>query len=211
MLIKAVSILMLCLTLAFPAGAADGGRSESDSELAAHVGLDEMQTLLQRFVDESYHVSFRLLAYSSDFNHGHFLYSETLPTQGKPFAVLWHTQEKGLCDGKSFQFDPSARNWIQWLDANRPLENAEKYKRRTYPDTPEWRRFVEKSLPDAQECHTIHADMLDPDLLGFQVAVESQWAFSQKDCDEFSAGRISIFMPPNRDRICLEISKYGEL
>lgn len=163
---KAIICLTLHLTLAFPAKAADGDRSQSDPELASQVGLDEMRALLQRFVDETYHVSFRLLGYPSDFDHGHFLYTEKLPVNSKPFAVLWHTQERGLCKGMSFQFDPSARNWIQWLDPNRPLENARKYKRRAYPDTPAWRAFVERDLPDAEECNTIHAAMLDPELLG---------------------------------------------
>jgi|CXWL01.1.fsa_nt_gi hypothetical protein len=210
MSIKAIFCLTLLLTAAPPVRAAANKRVEIDSKFPSQVPLDEMQALLQRFVDETYHVSFRLFAYPSDFDHGHFLYADHLPTNSKPYAVLWHTQERGECKGMSFQFDPSARNWIQWLDVNRPLENATKYKRQSYPDTPEWRRFVEKFLPDAEKCHTIHADMLDPQLLGFPVAAESQWAFAQKNCDEFSVGRIEIFMPPNRDRICLEVSKYGE-
>ncbi len=207
---KAIAFLAFVFMFGTSARAIEDGRTEIDYEMPSQVRLDEMQALLQRFVNETYHVSFRLFAYSSDFNHGHFLYDEKLPTSRKPFAVLWHTQERGSCVGMSFQFDPSSRNWIQWLDPTRPLENARKYKRHAYPDTPMWRKFVERDLPDAEDCSTIHPEMLDPELVGHPVAAESQWKFVQKNCEEFWADRIEILLPPNGDRICLEIKKHGD-
>ena len=204
-----LTLFFLFLTAAPSARADADDPPETDYELPTQVGLDEMQSLLQRFVDETYPTAFRLLGDSRDFDHGHFLYAENLPTNRKPFAVLWHTQERGLCKGMQFQFDPTARNWIQWLDPKRPLQNAIKYKRRAYPATPAWRALVELRLSDAEECHTIHPEMLDPEALGLRVASTSQWSFTKKDCEEIKDNRIDISLPPNGARICLEVSQSG--
>ena len=116
--------LALSLLLVHPArvrAAIVGGRFAA---LGFPAALDRagLESLLQRFVDQSYLVGFRHLGDERDFDHGHLLYDAA----GKPLAILYHTQElaRGRAPDSDFGYvNPEARNWIQWLDDGRVVPN----------------------------------------------------------------------------------------
>lgn len=140
----------------------------------------EAQTLLQRFADAGYRKAFRHLGDRRDFDHGHLL----LDPAGKPRAILYHTQELGLYEtGEFASFDPTSRNWLQWVDTG-TVEKADRYERQEYPPTGPWRAFVLTELPGLRAHGTITDRMLDPERLGFTVATSVQWVFTRRACAE---------------------------
>lgn len=137
-----------------------------------------LQGLLQRFVDDGYGKSFRHLGDERDFDHGHLLFSD-----GKPVAILYHTQETAHAPvSPDYGYlDTQGRNWIQWLDSS-SVENARRYERTSYPRSGVWDWFLYKDLPALKERHTITDRMLDPVLLGRTISESRQWTFTRVGC-----------------------------
>lgn len=136
----------------------------------------EIQALLQKFVDQVHGKGFRYLGDENDFDHGHFLYA---PNKWKrPIGILYHTQENAFkthrdSPGSKYDYlDTEARNWIQFVDQDKPVENAKTYMRRPedYPKTKEWQQHV-KELDWTH--YTIHYEMLDPVPLGIATNPEA--------------------------------------
>jgi len=175
----------------------------------AALGRADLESLLQRFVDQSYLKSFRHLGDERDFDHGHILFDPA----GKPLAMLYHTQELAMFHARGSGFgylDPEGRNWLQWIDGGR-VENAARYKRRDYPRTPTWDWFREAELPGLEAHHTILDRMLDPALLAVDPAKTKQWAFTRVACadaplsPESKGLRIRL---PGDETVCLALSDY---
>lgn len=213
----ALSFITLLTALAFAAPAesqvlASLPAQEREGGLARELGRREFEGLLQAFVDVAYQKGFRHLGDERDFDHAHILFS-TGPDASRPVAILYHTQELASLyhehkPGGEFDYvDPEARNWIQWVDGGR-VENARKYLRSAYPDTLSWRVFQESHLPGFQAYHTITDKMLDPRLLGAQVARSRQWVFRRAACpgpeDSPEEEPISVLLP-TRERVCMRL------
>lgn len=181
--------------------AAAPARGQSPSSF----GKLEFQDLLQRFVDEQYLKGFRELGEESDFDHGHLLFAA--PTRGvapgRPIAILYHTQELSQ-DGSA---NPAARNWLQWVEGG-AVEDASRYLRKGYPRSASWDWFVLKELPDLRRRRTILDKMLDPALLGAEIARSDQWAFTRVECGGPPRGSdlIGVLLPGGR-RACLALSR----
>src|SRR5262249_32181839 len=103
--------------------------------------------------------------------------------------------------------DPSARNWIVWLDTHK-IEDARRYLRRSYPSTPTWEWFRTQRLPLLQARYTILDKMLDPELLGSAVAESRQWAFTRPGCAARRPGSALRVTLPTREEVCLTLSAY---
>lgn len=168
-----------------------------------------LAALLQRFVDEAYGKGFRHLGDAEDSDHGHVLYFAAHGGRPVPAAVLYHTQEGAAKahdsdpGGKYDYLDAQARNWIQWLDSRRPVENAARYARRSYPDTARWNAYKE-SIRGYQEARSVISIMLDPALIGGVVVRDVQWTFERADCAAGTAGITEIRLP--RDgTVCVRI------
>jgi hypothetical protein len=200
----------LLLALSLLVGIPSRSRASSlFSELGLPETLDRagLESLLQRFVDRTYLKGFRHLGDERDFDHGHLL----CDASGKPFAILYHTQElaKGQPQGSEFSYlDPEARNWIQWLDDGR-VENAARYKRRDYPHTPTWDWFRAAELPGLDAHHTILDKMLDPALVAVDVAKTRQWVFTRVPCAGARPSPDSKdlrILLPSKEAVCLSLS-----
>ena len=139
---------------------------------APAVGRLKLQSLLQRFVDQTYKKGFRRLGVEDDFDHGHFLSD----AGGKPVAILYHTQELESAPS----LDPKARNWLQWLDGR--VEDASRLKRALYPRGGQWDLFRETELPELEARHTVLDKMLDPAKVAVDPARTEQWTFTRVDC-----------------------------
>src|ERR1700722_10749946 len=86
----------------------------AESGLPGDLSRAGFESLLQRFVDQSYLKGFRHLGDERDFDHGHILFDAS----GKPVAILYHTQELALGQPRDSEFgylNPETRNWIQWV------------------------------------------------------------------------------------------------
>lgn len=166
-------------------------------------GPPEFETFLQRFVDEQYLKSFRLLGEEDDFDHAHLLFGPG--SAERPLAILYHTQELST-DGS---LDPAARNWLQWTGRS-AIEDAALYARREYPRTPSWDWFLHKDLPALRARHTILDKMLDPALLGAELSESRQWVFTRVDCGPAAPAvgsnllRIAL---PKGPRLCLSLAR----
>ena len=162
------------------------------------------ESLLQRFVNQSYLKGFRHLGDERDFDHGHILFEAS----GKPVAILYHTQELALGRPRGSEFaylNPQARNWIQWIGDGR-VENASRYERRDYPRTPTWDWFREMELPGLVSHHTILDKMLDPALLPVDVAKTRQWVFTRVPCSASPASKDLRILLPTQEPVCLALS-----
>jgi hypothetical protein len=163
---------------------------------------EDARRLLQAFVAAEHGKAFRHLGDERDFDHGHFLFAKG---RAEPVAVLYHTQElaRYLAGGPFSFLDPDARNWIQWLDGSGRIENASKYLRRSYPDTPLWDDFKNLYLPGYTLNRTIVDKMIDPVLFGFEIESSAQWEFPRADCSkEPSAARIDV---PDEGAVCVSL------
>lgn len=191
------AVLAAALAAAAPAQAAR-------LPLRLPAGLDRsgLERLLQSFVDGKYGSAFRHLGDERDFDHGHILFAP----DGRPRAVLYHTQELALYETAESGFgwlDPQGRNWLQWLDDGK-VENANAYVRASYPDGAEWDWFRYKELPALVEHHTVLPKMLDGARLGLDVSRAEQWVFTRASCAEGPAAmRVSL---PTGERVCLSLS-----
>lgn len=166
-------------------------------------GLDRgaLERLLQRFVDTAYGKAFRHLGDERDFDHGHFLFDG----QGRPKAVLYHTQELAMyepADGPFGWLDPDGRNWLQWLDDGR-VENASAHVRASYPSGAEWDWFRYKDLPQLLRHRTILSKMLDSERLGLDLTRAEQWVFTRSE--SCGAQGLSVVLPTG-ERVCLSLS-----
>ncbi len=166
-----------------------------------------LESLLQRFVDTTYLKAFRHLGDERDFDHGHLL----MDASGRPVAILYHTQELARGEPRSSDYayvDPSARNWLQWLDDGR-VENAAAYKRRDYPRTAAWDWFRIAELPGLEEHRTILDKMLDPALLPIDFAKTRQWVFTRVACGGTppspESQNLRILLP-TQETVCLSLS-----
>lgn len=134
------------------------------------LGRGELQALIQRFVDHGHGKSFRRLGDEHDFDHGHFLYARE--SFERPVAILWHTQEHAsrfsrTDPGGPYDYvDRMGRNWIQFLDPDKPIENARAYERAAYPEGERWDRWRSRSSKESP--YTLHAPMLDHARLGIE-------------------------------------------
>lgn len=158
-----------------------------------------LQGLLQSFVASGYGRSFHRLGDENDFDHGHVLIDSRT---GSPIAILYHTQELAA-DSPAGYLDAAGRNWIQWLDG-RGIENARRYERAAYPRTPSWDWFVAQDLPRLRGRHTITDKMLDPALLGSELASSVQWTFTRVACEKAAPKRIGVVLP-DRTTVCLSL------
>ena len=166
-----------------------------------------LQALLQEFVTSAYGRGFRHLGNERDFDHGHLLLDAKTKA---PVAILYHTQELAH-DATEPDFgyvDASARNWIQWLDG-RGIENANRYERTEYPRSATWDWFVAAQLPKLRARHTILDKMLDPLLLGTELAPASlQWTFTRTDCGSAPAdgdSNVIGVLLPDQTQVCLTL------
>ena len=157
-----------------------------------------LQSLLQSFVAGGYGRSFRSLGEENDFDHGHVLIDSRT---GAAIAILYHTQELAADDPAGY-LDAEGRNWIQWLDG-RGIENAKLYERAAYPRTTAWDWFVARELPRLRGRHTITDKMLDPALLGSELADSLQWTFTRAAC-ALAPRRIGVVLP-DRTTVCLAL------
>ena len=134
---------------------------------------ERFEGLLQRFADEVHLKGFRCIGEYDDLFHGHILFTKNNP---RAAALLYHTQE-GAFDTRDY-LDPAARNWIQWLDSEKPIENANKYVRKagaSYPGSGwDWRVY--------RDHFTIGGRLLDPESMGGEVERNVQWDFLNVDC-----------------------------
>ncbi len=199
--------LLLAFALAFFSPLAARAAAFADLGLPAALTRGDLESLLQRFVDRTYLKAFRHLGDERDFDHGHLL----IDSAGKPFAILYHTQELagGRPRGSDFGYvDTGARNWLQWLDDGR-VENAAPYKRRDYPRTAAWDWFREAQLPGLEAHFTILDKMLDPARLPVDVARTRQWVFTRVACPDASRppgpSALRILLP-TREPVCLSLS-----
>jgi hypothetical protein len=164
----------------------------------------EFQSLLQRFVNAQYRKSFRRLGIEEDFDHGHLLFDARSPQ--RPVAILYHTQELS----SDASMDPRARNWIQWVDRG-TIEDASRYERKTYPHSASWDWFVARELAALRRRYTILDKMLDPALLGVEVAQSQQWVFTRVGCGGASApapgSDLLQVVLPSGPPVCLSLSK----
>lgn len=156
-----------------------------------------LQGLLQSFVASGHGRSFRNIGDENDFDHGHVLIDRT----GAAIAILYHTQELAA-DEPSGYLDAEGRNWIQWVDG-RGIENAKLYERAEYPRTPAWDWFVSRDLPRLRGRHTITDKMLDPALLGSELADSLQWTFTRTACSP-APRQIGVVLP-DRTTVCLAL------
>lgn len=174
-----------------------------------------LHSMLQRVIDAAYGKGFRYLGDEYDFNHGHILFPKD--SFGKnPVGILYHTQEYAYfyhrsLPGHAYDYlDPGARNWIQWTDASRPVENAYPYARKSYPDTPEW-SSVRDMLPAFQAHYTVVTGMLDPELVGTDLGKNDyQWFFPRIDCPPdgrtFPSGSNGVEVRlPTGEKACLAL------
>ncbi len=169
------------------------------SVVALPLSAPRLQNLLQAFVAGGQGRSFRVLGEERDFDHGHVLLEARTKS---PFAILYHTQE--LADETPDGYlDAEGRNWIQWLDG-RGIENARRYERADYPRTADWDWFVAQELPRLRRRHTITDKMLDPLLLGSELAGSVQCTFTRVDCGAAAPERIGVVLP-DRTIICLSL------
>jgi hypothetical protein len=163
----------------------------------------EFSGLLQRAVDQLYMKGFRHLGDERDFDHGHILFDAA----GRPLAILYHTQELALDQPRGGEFaylNPDGRNWIQWLSDGR-VENAARYRRKAYPNSPFWDLFQLSELPDLERNHTILDKMLDPALVPLDVSRTKQWVFTRVSCG--SAPDDLRVLLPTREAVCLALSE----
>lgn len=203
-----LGLLLLAFGLASSPLRAQGPAARYD-ELGypSSLGKPELVGLLQRVVDQLYMKGFRHLGDERDFDHGHFLFDAS----GRPVAILYHMQELALHEprGSAFGYlDPGKRNWIQWLADGR-VENAERYRRKSYPKTAEWDWFREAELPDLELNHTILDKMLDPALVGLDPSKTKQWVFTRIPCRAGTfapdSPDIRVLLPTKRP-VCLELA-----
>lgn len=129
-------------------------------------------------------------------------------------AILYHTQELAHDQPPGGEFgyvDPTARNWIQWIDRD-GIENADLYLRSEYPSTAAWRWFQAERLPALNRYHTIIDKMLDPRRLGAETNESQQWEFTRIDCSsphQAHQGQTPIDIRlPTGERVCLAL-KYS--
>jgi hypothetical protein len=178
----------------------------ADLGFPAALGKTDLAGLLQLVVDRLYMKGFRHLGDERDFDHGHFLFDAS----GRPFAILYHTQELALHEPRGSDFgylDPDQRNWIQWLDDGR-VENAQRYRRKTYPNSATWDWFREAQLPGLDENHTILDKMLDPALVAVDISKTKQWVFTRKTCgaDPIPPDSPDIrVVLPTKEAVCLAL------
>lgn len=177
--------------LAFPLRLPGLGRAPGDGILP----VSELRSLLQEFVDRGHGRGFRELGLERDFDHGHLLFAEG---SGRPFAILYHTQELGAAPGAN----PAARNWIQ-MTGSRRIEDARAYLRKTYPPGAYWEWFQGQELSRYRAKGTIVWEMLDPERLGAPVASARQWEFSRVSC---GAPRGLALRLPGSPPVCLRSS-----
>jgi hypothetical protein len=199
------------------------------SELPHALTRAQVQALVQRFVDAKHGKAFRHLGDDQDFDHGHLLFKDK--QGGRPVAVLFHTQERASRwssedpGGKYDYVDKKGRNWIVWLDPDKPIENARDYERAAYPDTPEWREWVKLHLEMYQGAFTITYDMLDPKKLGVDPdlgfpskRLNDQFNFHRTDCARLprplpeDKAFIEVLLPAAspgaaRERVCLALTR----
>lgn len=196
--------------LASAGGAQDALASAADAAAAAFSPA-RAQRLLQAFVAKAYLKGFRHLGDENDFDHAHLLFASSSGTL-KPAGILYHTQELARLysqarPGSKYDYvDREARNWIQWLDHEDRVENANRYRRARYPESRSWRLFAEIDEPRYREYHTITEKMLDPELLGFEVSLSRQWEFRRVACPaaRVSDDPIEVILPTN-ERVCLHL------
>lgn len=195
--------ILLSLLLALGAAATARG-----AQPAGGLEPARMQSLLQGFVDKLHMKAFRHLGDERDFDHGHVLYA---PGTRTPVAILYHTQELAQDEppGSDFGFlDPGARNWIQWVDRG-VIENADRYERRTFPDSAYWRWFQAERVPVLRRYRTIVDKMLDPARLGADTSDSLQLVFTRFDCaapPPPTAGKEPIDIRlPTGERVCLSL------
>lgn len=174
-------------------------RASSDPPSA--LTSERFRGLLQSFVDQGYGRVFRHLGDERDFDHGHVLLLD-----GRPVAILYHTQETGDAPSSpDFAYlDAEHRNWLQWLGGG-PAVDARRFARARYPETASWEWFVRRQLPELQKRHTITDRMLDPGLLGGRELESEQWVFTRVDC-RAAADAISVSVP-GAGRVCLALSR----
>jgi hypothetical protein len=205
----ALGRLILALGLAVSPVRAQGPASPSryaELGLPAALSKPALAGLLQLVVDRLYLKGFRHLGDERDFDHGHLLFD----AGGRPLAILYHTQELALYEPRGSDFaylDSGSRNWIQWLADGR-IENAARYRRKTYPNTAAWDWFREAQLPGLDENHTILDKMLDPALVAVDVSKTKQWVFTRIPCGAESfapdSGDIRVVLPTS-EAVCLAL------
>lgn len=182
-------------------------------------GLDlskeEFRSLIQEATDAMYLKGFRYLGDPRDFDHGHLLYSDDLPSNPDAMppvvALLYHTQENAfdyhLNDpGSRFDYvDPWARNWVQWVDSKK-VANAKDY--------------VPKDLDYDYELNhfTIHEFMLDSGLLNLRLSKKysKQFLFSDAtnkdipyECRGSKSNLITVVLPSGESKtLALLSDKY---
>lgn len=208
------SLAIILLLAALPAQAAVlndffGVEFRTGEAVLEDFSRKQLAALLQRFVGEAYGKGFRYLGDAEDFDHGHVLYFAGHGGRPVAAAVLYHTQEGA---GKAHESDPGgkydyldarARNWIQWPDPDRPVENAARYARRSYPDTPRWNAYAQ-SLRGYEEAGSVVSIMLDPALIGGQVVRDVQWTFARTDCGAQASSREELRLPDGQT-LCVRI------
>lgn len=199
-----LTALLLTGLLTIPSHAAAPGAAAGFAALGYPAALTKprLQSLLQTFVDAGYGRTFRRVGDERDFDHGHLLMDAA---SGAPVAILYHTQELAH-ETASGYLDPAGRNWIQWLDG-RGIENARRYERASYPRSGIWDWFVARELPRLRARHTITDKMLDPALLGRELAGSRQWTFTRTDCgaDADASSTVIRVSLPDRTPVCLAL------
>jgi len=168
------------------------------------VSASRLQSLLQRFVDQTYLKAFRHLGDERDFDHGHFLFASADPGAA-PVAILYHTQELAYyaAAGSAYGWlDPDGRNWIQWLKDGR-VENARRY----LSPNPEPLPYDPQAL---KSHHTILAEMLEPSAFGGRLLRSRQIVFTRQSCPSRldPSSMLVIRMPGAGRRVCLSLSQY---
>lgn len=178
------------------------------ASLAANIGKEQFQALLQGFVGQVYQKAFRHLGDERDFDHGHILSG----ADGNAVAVMWHTQELALYEpvGGDFGYlNPQGRNWLQWLSDGR-VENAQRYQRQSYPSGAAWDWFQASELPALKKNHTILDKMLDPALVAVDPDKTVQYVFTRVDCGRASlapdSANMRVFLPTH-EAVCLSLSR----
>jgi hypothetical protein len=193
--------------VAAPRGPGAAVARYADLGFPPSLGKPELSALLQRVVDRLYMRGFRHIGDERDFDHGHFLFDAS----GRPLAILYHTQEFARHEpaGGPFGYlDPDGRNWIQWLPGG-AVENARRYRRRTYPATASWDWFRESELPGLERNHTILDKMLDPRAVGLDAEKSKQWVFTRTPCGGSApspdSADIRVFLPTGAP-VCLALA-----
>jgi hypothetical protein len=175
---------------------------------AAGLGKDEFQALLQGFVASGYQKAFRHLGDERDFDHGHIMSG----ADGVPVAIMWHTQELALYEPAGGEFgylDRGGRNWLQWISDGR-VENADRYERKSYPDSATWDWFRSSELPGLRKNRTILDKMLDPRLVAIDPAKTVQYVFTRVECGRASAAPDNAEMRvvlPSQEAVCLSLAR----